>query len=65
MEQCLSFAEIRNYIGKVYNENDGPLKRDLEDTISGLLITQFVYDLKSPDVGKIAPNFPFTLNRKS
>ena len=57
MKQFLSCAEIRNYIGRVYNDIDGPLKRDLEDTISGLLNIQFVYDLKSQDVAKITTNF--------
>ena len=52
MEQHLLYAEVCEYISKVYNKSDGPLKRDLEDAMSGILIMQFAHDLKSKNVGK-------------
>ena len=52
MELRLFCAEVREYISKVYNESDGPLKRDLKDAMSGILIMQFAHDLKSENVGK-------------
>ena len=43
---------FRDVIGSVYNisHDEGPLKRDLEDSMSGILVIQFAYDLKAQDV---------------
>ena len=54
-------TEVRDFLGKVYNGNDGPLKQDLEDIMAGILNMQYFYDLKSQDVGRI--KFPFQLHR--
>ena len=52
-QRCQLCAEVRDYIGKVYNDSDGPLSRDLEDAMDGVLTTQFVHDWKAQDVGKL------------
>ena len=36
---------------EAYNESEGPLKRDLQLITDGILMTQFIHDLRSEDVG--------------
>ena len=43
-------SQLHDYISSVYSPHDGPSLGDLKDAMSGLLIIQFVYDLKSYDV---------------
>ena len=47
-----SCAVVRDYIRKAYNESYGPFDGDLElVTDLGILMTQFLYGLRSEDVG--------------